>query len=78
MSRRDLKIAKRLRLGETAASVADRYGITDRAVRKIRAAVAGPGKPGRKSTGAVTHNTARTRRRQRQPTTKGHTRKGPP
>ena len=62
VTKRDPKIAKRLRRGEPAAAVADRYDLTTRRVRQIGAdAGVPPATRGRRPTGAATHYTARGR-----------------
>lgn len=61
MKKRDAKIAKRIRRGETVKAVAERYEITPRHVDRIASAIGGARARGRKPTGAVTHNTARGR-----------------
>lgn len=57
-SKRDPKIAKRLRRGEPAAAVADRYALTDRRVQQIARAAGVETRAGRPLTGALTPHTA--------------------
>lgn len=59
--KRDPKIAKRIRRGEPPAAVADRYALTPRRVQQIARAAGVETRPGRRPTGAATHNTSRGR-----------------
>lgn len=62
VSKRDPKIAKRIRRGEAIGAVADRYDLTPARVGQIaRAAGVETPRAGRKPTGAATHHTARGR-----------------
>lgn len=56
---RTAEIASLVAGGETTAAIAARYGITPRRVRAIAAATGNaPARAGRRSTGAITPNTA--------------------